>query len=166
MDAMAQAIDDTAGLVLTLEGEDMALALGARLAPLCRAGDIIALWGGLGMGKTVVARGLIQALTTDDEDVPSPTFTLVQPYDTTDFTIFHFDLYRLNDPDEAFELDIEDAFAEGVSLIEWPERLGPYLPDRRLNLRLMPGSAETARRLEISGGADWTSRLSEAGIHG
>ena len=166
MDAMAQASDEPGAIVLTLEGEDAALALGAKLAPLCRAGDVIALRGGLGMGKTVVARGLIQALTDPSEDVPSPTFTLVQPYDTADFTVYHFDLYRLNDPDEAFELDIEDAFAEGVSLIEWPERLGSYLPRRRLDLHLLPAGSDNQRRAELTGGGDWPERMKQAGLHG
>jgi tRNA threonylcarbamoyladenosine biosynthesis protein TsaE len=165
MVAMAHASDEPTCFVLTLEGEDAALALGARLAGLVRPGDVIALRGGLGMGKTVMARGLIQALTSPDEEVPSPTFTLVQPYDAADFTVHHFDLYRLEAPEDAFELDIEDAFAEGVSLIEWPERLGPYLPSRSLDIHLMPGDGDTARRIELSGGGDWTGRLTQAGFH-
>lgn len=162
---MAHVSEDAAGYALTLKGEDAALAFGARLAAICRPGDVIALRGGLGMGKTVIARGLIRALAGADEDVPSPTFTLVQPYDGPEFTIHHFDLYRLNDPEEAFELDIEDAFAEGVSLIEWPERLGPYLPGRRLDIFLNPGSDETARRVELHGGGDWPERLKQVDLN-
>ncbi len=165
MVAMAHASEEPAGFVLTLVGEDAALSLGARLAALCRPGDVIALWGGLGMGKTVVARGFVQALLGPDEEVPSPTFTLVQPYDGPDATLYHFDLYRLNDPEEAFELDIEDAFAEGISLIEWPERLGPYLPAGRLDIKLSPGESETQRRVRLSGGGDWTERLKRAELH-
>ena len=164
MVAMAQASEESNGPVLTLTDEGANLTLGARLGAICRAGDVIALQGGLGMGKSVFARGLIRALTTPDEDVPSPTFTLVQPYDAADFTLYHFDLYRLEDPEEAFELDIEDAFADGVSLIEWPERLGHLLPARRLDVHLSPGGAETARRCEISGGGDWPERLTKAGL--
>lgn len=164
MVAMAQASEEANGPVLNLSGEDATLALGARLGAVCRAGDVIALQGGLGMGKSVFARGLIRALTTPDEDVPSPTFTLVQPYDAADFTLFHFDLYRLEDPEEAYELDIEDAFADGVSLIEWPERLGPLLPARRLDVHLFPGTGETERRCEITGGGDWPDRLTKAGL--
>ena len=161
---MAHVSEDPAGYALTLKGEDAALAFGARLAAICRPGDVIALRGGLGMGKTVIARGLVRALAGADEDVPSPTFTLVQPYDAADFILYHFDLYRLEDPEEAFELDIEDAFADGVSLIEWPERLGALLPARRLEIHLAPGGAETARRCEISGGGDWPERLTKAGL--
>jgi tRNA threonylcarbamoyladenosine biosynthesis protein TsaE len=165
MVAMAHASEEPAGCVLTLEGEDAALSLGARLAGLCRAGDVIALWGGLGMGKTVIARGIVRALAGADEEVPSPTFTLVQPYDGPDFTVYHFDLYRLNDPEEAYELDIEDAFAEGLSLIEWPERLGALLPAGRLDLRLEAGGGETRRRVTLCGGGDWTERLKRAELH-
>lgn len=165
MVAMAHASEEPTGFVLTLEGEDAALSFGARLAALCRAGDVIALWGGLGMGKTVIARGIVRALLGADEEVPSPTFTLVQPYDGPDYTVFHFDLYRLNDPEEAYELDIEDAFAEGLSLIEWPERLGPLLPSRRLDLRLSPGVGDNQRRVDLSGGDDWTERLKRAELH-
>ncbi|MAN81194.1 MAG: tRNA (adenosine(37)-N6)-threonylcarbamoyltransferase complex ATPase subunit type 1 TsaE [Rhodospirillaceae bacterium] len=162
---MAHASEEPTGLVLTLEGEDAALSFGARLAGLCRAGDVIALWGGLGMGKTVIARGIVRALLGTDEEVPSPTFTLVQPYEGPDYTVFHFDLYRLNDPEEAYELDIEDAFAEGLSLIEWPERLGSLLPAGRLDLRLSPGGDAHQRRVALSGGADWTERLKRAELH-
>lgn len=165
MVAMAHASEEPAGFVLTLAGEDVTLSLGARLAAICRPGDVIALWGGLGMGKTVIARGFVRAIMGADEEVPSPTFTLVQPYDGPDVTVHHFDLYRLNDPEEAFELDIEDAFAEGISLIEWPERLGPYLPTGRLDLRLSPGDGETERRVNLSGGGDWTERLKRAELH-
>ena len=165
MVAMAHASEEPAGFVLTLAGEDAALSLGARLAAICRPGDVIALWGGLGMGKTVIARGFVRAVLGADEEVPSPTFTLVQPYDGPDFTLYHFDLYRLNDPEEAFELDIEDAFTEGISLIEWPERLGPYLPGGRLDIKLSPGESETQRRVRLSGGGDWTERLKRAELH-
>lgn len=165
MVAMAHASEEPTGFVLTLEGEDAALSFGARLAGLCRAGDVIALWGGLGMGKTVIARGIVRALLGADEEVPSPTFTLVQPYEGPDYTVFHFDLYRLNDPEEAFELDIEDAFAEGLSLIEWPERLGFLLPPGRLDLRLSPGGDDNQRRVDLCGGGDWTERLKRAELH-
>lgn len=165
MVAMAHASEEPTGFVLTLEGEDATLSFGARLAAITQAGDVIALWGGLGMGKTVIARGVVRALLGPEEEVPSPTFTLVQPYDGPDFPLYHFDLYRLNDPEEAYELDIEDAFAEGLSLIEWPERLGHLLPARRLDLRLSPGGGENERRVGLSGDADWIERLKRAELH-
>ena len=92
---------------------------------------MIALKGELGAGKTTFARAFIRA-RGGGEAVPSPTFTLVQIYEIGDVPIWHFDAYRLRDPDEAWELGIEDAFRDGISLIEWPERLGPLLPARRL----------------------------------
>jgi len=165
MVAMAQASFEPAGPTLTLNGVEATAALGRRLAALARPGDVIALRGDLGAGKSELARGFVRALVGADEDVPSPTFTLVQPYETPDFTLYHFDLYRLKVPEEAFELGIEDAFADGVSLIEWPDRLESYLPARRLDLSLAMGAHETQRRATLSGGA-WMDRLAEAGIHG
>jgi tRNA threonylcarbamoyladenosine biosynthesis protein TsaE len=122
--------------VVDLADEEATLALGARLARDAAPGDVFALAGSLGSGKTTLARGFIRALTRPDEEVPSPTFTLVQTYETPKGTIWHFDLYRLEDPEEAWELGIEEAFASGISLIEWPERLGPLLPARRREILL------------------------------
>ncbi len=95
--------------------------LGARLASLLRQGDALCLSGPLGAGKTTLARGLIRALTTPDEEVPSPTFTLVQFYETAAFALAHFDLYRLSDPDEASEVGLDETLDVGVALIEWPQ---------------------------------------------
>lgn len=164
MMAMAQVSDDAVETVLPLSREDQTLALGRRLAGLCRVGDVIALRGDLGMGKTVVARGFIQARCNTEEEVPSPTFTLVQPYEAPDATIYHFDLYRLKSQEEAFELGIEDAFADGISLIEWPDRLGTYLPRSCLTLRLTSGPDGNDRRASLSGDAAWTERLRQAGL--
>ena len=97
--------------------------LGEVIAPLLTAGDSLLLYGPLGMGKSTLARGLIRALTTPDEEVPSPTFTLVQFYES-DPPVAHFDLYRLTRPEEAFEIGLDDALDEGCALIEWHERLG------------------------------------------
>jgi tRNA threonylcarbamoyladenosine biosynthesis protein TsaE len=126
----------TAPEVVELADETATLALGARLAEEARRGGVFALGGGLGAGKTTLARGFIRALTTPDEEVPSPTFTLVQVYETRKGAVWHFDLYRLEDPEEAWELGIEEAFAEGISLVEWPERLGALLPARRRQVAL------------------------------
>jgi tRNA threonylcarbamoyladenosine biosynthesis protein TsaE len=116
-------------------------ALAVRLAAPARPGDTFALMGELGAGKTALARAFIGALArregaAEPEDVPSPTFTLMQSYELGDMQVFHFDLYRLKSPEEALELGIEDACAEGVALIEWPERLGRYLPPDRIDVRL------------------------------
>lgn len=101
-----------------LPDEAATAALAQLLAPLLRQGDVLALQGDLGAGKTTFARALINALEGPVEEVPSPTFTLVQTYQRGELEIWHFDLYRLEDPEEAWELGIEEAFSEGVSLIE------------------------------------------------
>jgi tRNA threonylcarbamoyladenosine biosynthesis protein TsaE len=144
-----------------LEDEAGTARLGQRLAACLRPGDVLALSGGLGAGKTALARALIQAATNEaDEEVPSPTFTLVQTYECPQFDIWHFDLYRLEKPDDALELGIDEAFAEAVSLIEWPERLGGYLPRRRLDILITQGTEENAREaLLVAHGEDWGERL-------
>jgi len=104
--------------------------LGATLAQRLRPRDVVALIGGLGAGKTTLARAILRAASGDDAlVVPSPTFTLVEVYDTGRGTFWHFDLYRLEQPEQVFELGWEDALAEGIVLIEWPERLGALLPE-------------------------------------
>ena len=135
--------------------------LAGRLALEVVPGDIIALRGGLGAGKTSFCRALIRAATDQpDEDVPSPTFTLAQPYeDPRGFTLWHFDLYRLERPEEALELGIEDAFMEDVSLIEWPEKLGALLPGDHLSVALDFATDKGRRDVTLSGGPSWASRI-------
>lgn len=122
-------------------------SLGQKLALLARKSDCFALFGTLGMGKSVLARSFIQSLTGAGE-VPSPTFTLVQLYDAPGFTIYHFDLYRLKSPEEIFELGMEEALYEGVSLIEWPERMGAYLPRDCFRIDILP--AAEGRKISIT----------------
>ena len=145
-------------IVIELPDEAATAALAARIAALARPGDVIALKGELGAGKTSFARAFIHA-RGGREAVPSPTFTLVQVYDLADGPIWHIDGYRLRDPEEAWELDIEDAFRDGVSLIEWPERLGPLIPARRLEITLSAGPTPAARRAAIDPGGEWAARL-------
>ncbi len=145
-------------IVVDLPDETATAALAARIAAAAAPADIIALKGDLGTGKTAFARAFIQACGNQDE-VPSPTFTLVQVYDAGPTAIWHFDLYRIRVPEEAWELGIEDAFIAGVSLIEWPERLGPLLPDRRLELGFTFGDAPGARRIAVDPGKEWQARL-------
>lgn len=144
---------------VTLADIDATARLAAALAHLLRAGDLVALEGDLGAGKTAFARALIRELTKSDEEVPSPTFTLVQTYEAAEFDIWHFDLYRMKKPEDAFELGIEDALAEGVTLIEWPDRLGPWLPRDRLTIAIAFGAGENERIATLSGGGDWPARL-------
>lgn len=131
--------------------------LGARLGAVLRPGDTILLHGDLGVGKTTLARGLIEALC-DVEDVPSPTYTLIQTYDTTagDWLI-HADLYRIEDANELEELGLDEAFEEGICLIEWPDRLGANFPSQRLDLHLR-ADGET-RIAEIVPSGNWEGRL-------
>jgi tRNA threonylcarbamoyladenosine biosynthesis protein TsaE len=126
---------------------------------------VIALKGDLGTGKTVFARAFIRALCGADTEVPSPTFTLVQTYDLdATGTLYHFDLYRLEDPEEALELDVDDAFADGISLIEWPERLGPFLPQEYLEVTLSYGGSEKHRQCAITATGKWDQRLAELSL--
>jgi tRNA threonylcarbamoyladenosine biosynthesis protein TsaE len=146
--------------MIDLPDEAATAALAARLAARARPGDVIALAGDLGTGKTTFVRAFIGALG-GDEEVPSPTFTLVQLYELERATIWHFDLYRLRSPEEAWELGIEEAFATGIALIEWPERLGPLLPERRLEIAFAFGDRPEARRAALFAGPDWTARLAD-----
>lgn len=143
--------------MLVLTSEKDTAALGAALAMQARRGDVIALVGPLGAGKTTLARGFIQKLAGNDEEVVSPTFTLVQVYDTADLPIWHFDLYRLNNAGDALELGFEEALASGISLVEWPERLGALLPASCLRVEL--SSLGLSRQARLSGGPTWTERI-------
>lgn len=130
-----------------------AVSLGKRLHP----GDVILLEGGIGAGKTHFARSLIQSLLKTPEDVPSPTFTLVQVYDGPDSEIWHADLYRLTDPNEAIELGLEEAFDAAICLVEWPDRLGDLTPAGALTLRFQ-ALADDSRTM-IATGDGWAERL-------
>ena len=138
-------------------------ALGAALGARLRPGDIIALHGSLGAGKTTFARGLILALleeTGTTDEVPSPTFTLVQTYETAHGPLWHVDLYRLTDPDEAIELGLEDAFETSIVLIEWPDRLGEFLPADRLDIALETGP-DGGREILLVPRGNWDGRLDD-----
>ena len=113
--------------------------LGQKIASIAKKGDVFALYGTLGMGKSVLARAFIQSLS-DAKEVPSPTFTLVQEYSSENFDIYHFDLYRLKSADEVFELGFEEAVYSGVSLIEWPEKAGAWLPKNIFKIEIVPQS--------------------------
>ena len=114
--------------------EQDTISFAKEFSKTLKGNEIIALWGTLGMGKTVFARSIIQELTGRKEDVPSPTFTLLQTYNSALGEIFHFYFYRLKNPEEAYEIGIEDAFESGISLIEWPEKIGGLLPKRAINI--------------------------------
>ena len=147
----------TETLEFNLPTEQDTIAIGKKLAHLARKGDVFALYGTLGMGKSVLARAFVQELCGNGE-VPSPTFTLLQTFEAPDFDIYHFDLYRLKSPDEIFEIGVEDALYSGVSLIEWPDKMSPYLPRDIFKLEIVPQS--NGRKLTITiNSAEKQSRL-------
>jgi tRNA threonylcarbamoyl adenosine modification protein YjeE len=127
-------------------------ALGARIAAGLETGDAVALEGDLGAGKTTLARAILRGLGVSEE-VPSPTFTLVQLYETPHLTVRHYDLYRIESPGEIDELGLDDALAEGAALIEWPERAEGRLPPDVLHLALSIGQGLRGARL--TGPAKW-----------
>ena len=126
--------------------------LAGRIAPLLQPGDAVALWGDLGAGKTTLARDILRALGVT-EDVPSPTFTLVQTYETPRLTVAHYDLYRLKSSREVSEVGFAEALEDGAVLVEWPERAPEYLPDETLHLRLK--LEEDSRRVKLTGPIRW-----------
>lgn len=114
---------------MSLPDEAATEQFGATLAARLKTGDVVGLKGDLGVGKTTLARAIVRAACGDPAMiVPSPTFTLVEVYETPRGTFWHFDLYRLEAPEQVFELGWEEALAEGIAIVEWPERLGPLLP--------------------------------------
>ena len=148
------------GLVLELPDLAATHALAARLAAVLQGGDVVALRGDLGAGKSELARALIRARAGSALEVPSPTFTIMQDYPLEGLTIRHIDLYRIADPDELFELGLEEAPAEDEAwLVEWPERAAGRLAGTCLCLALEEGDSPEARVARIEGDAGWTSRL-------
>jgi tRNA threonylcarbamoyladenosine biosynthesis protein TsaE len=147
---------------ISLPTEASTEALAATIAPHLRAGDTLLLEGEIGAGKTAFARALIRARLGRFEDVPSPTFTLVQTYDAGDCDIWHADLYRLTSADEALELGLDAAFVEAICLIEWPDRLGPSLPQGALRLQFEAGG--TGHSVEVTGPETWLARLRAAEV--
>ena len=150
------------GLTISLADAEATTRLGTTLAPHMGQGEALLLYGQSGMGKSTLARGLIRALTRPDEDVPSPTFTLVQFYDS-DPPVAHFDLYRLTRPEEAVEIGLDEALDTGFAVIEWPERLGDdpaaWLgPDQLVVTLAEDGDGRVAT---VSGAGAWEAKLKD-----
>ncbi len=143
-------------LVLTSEPETV--ALGARIAEMLRPGDMVGLAGNLGAGKTTLARALVRHLLPGEE-VPSPTFTLVQIYDVRQFKIWHADLYRVKARSELRELGFEEALEDGVLLVEWPDRMAEDLPDDRLDVIMEVDDGAEDRRVKLIGRGSWALRV-------
>jgi tRNA threonylcarbamoyladenosine biosynthesis protein TsaE len=137
-------------------------AQGARLGPLLKRGDVVLLYGDLGAGKTTFIRGLIQHLSAQDTEVVSPTFTLVQTYPTAQSTIYHYDLYRLPQgaDDALIELGWDDGILDGITLVEWPERLSETNRLQALTIELK-NAPDGGRILTYRGDEFWIKRLQE-----
>ena len=144
-----------------LDDEAATAGLGAAVGRALATGEAVCLSGPLGAGKSTLARGLIRALTTPNEEVPSPTFTLIQTYDAEGLSIAHLDLYRLTSPDEAYEIGLDEALADGAALIEWPERLEGRLPPDRLDIDLAFDGL--GRRARLTGHGGWEGRAIDYG---
>lgn len=154
----------TAALDLPLPDLPATAALAAALAPALGRGDVVTLTGDLGTGKTTLVRFLLQSLYGTPVEVPSPTFTLLQTYPLpSGLTVWHFDLYRLGQPEDVLELGWEEALATGLALVEWPDRLGPLLPACLLDIRLTFAEAANAadwfRTARLIGSGAWVDRL-------
>ncbi|MBI3441339.1 MAG: tRNA (adenosine(37)-N6)-threonylcarbamoyltransferase complex ATPase subunit type 1 TsaE [Proteobacteria bacterium] len=152
---------ESALLSLEIRDKKGMAALAARIAPLLKTADVVTLVGGLGAGKTTFARSLINILSPELQEVPSPTFTLVQVYDLPSFSIWHFDLYRLKEKKaDILELGWDDARRFGVSLVEWPDRLGSLLPRDRLEISIdFNKDSENSRMFTLTAYGSWRERL-------
>jgi tRNA threonylcarbamoyladenosine biosynthesis protein TsaE len=144
---------------IPLADEAATQRLGRVLESHLRAGDVVLLEGDIGAGKTCLARALIQEGLAVLEDVPSPTFTLVQTYEVRHGELWHCDLYRLTDPDELFELGLDSAMETAICLIEWPDRMGDARPKNALTLKLSTDGA--GRSAELIGPEAWQTRCRE-----
>lgn len=150
---------------ITSTGPDATAAVARALARHLRPGDTVLLEGRIGAGKTHFARALIDALLDAPEDIPSPTYTLVQSYEGRPGEIWHADLYRLTDPSELEELGLLAAFDDAICVVEWPDRLGPDRPADALLVSIgSPGAENDRRVLDFSWTAPkWHGRLSDIG---
>lgn len=150
---------------LPLDDLDATHRLAALLADQAEPGIAILLTGPLGAGKSALARAFVRAWLDDPgAEVPSPTFTLVQPYESERGTVWHCDLYRLGDPDEVEELGLIEAFSEAVVLIEWPDRLGATVPSDRLELTLEICHGSDRRIAHLTPHGRWIGRIEQITI--
>ncbi len=147
----------------TATSPDAMDTLGAALGTILKTGDILLLYGDLGAGKTTFSRGLIRGLSPDTAEVVSPTFTLVQTYPVPNSMIYHYDLYRLETGDASTltELGWDESLMDGITLVEWPERLtADYIPHDALSIHITT-NADQSRTLEFKGIEKWHFRLAE-----
>lgn len=149
---------------MTLPNADATARLGATVGPFLSTGDTLLLDGPVGAGKTHFARALIQSILTTPEDVPSPTFTIVQTYDTVRGPLWHTDLYRIADVSELDELGLTDAFEDSICLVEWPDKLGLAAPGTALTISFAVQGDARAVTLSWSAG-NWGERLTDMLAH-
>ena len=149
----------TLSININLKSEKDTLKFGSNLAKIARCGDIFALSGDLGTGKTVVARGFIKQIIGNDTNVASPTFNLVNTYESNKGTIWHFDLYRLENSNEIEELGLDEAISEGICIIEWPEKATNEIPKNRLCIFLKEGEQTGVRSVQITSHGSWKDRI-------
>ena len=147
-------------LKIDLKSAEQTETVARVLSKNVQSGDTILLSGPVGAGKTHFGRSFIKSLLIEDEDVPSPTFTIVQTYETHVGDVWHADLYRLSSEQEIEELGLSDAMVDAICLIEWPDRLGNYTPDDALCINLMPADLLDARTL-TAGWSDpkWAEKI-------
>ncbi|QGY00165.1 tRNA (adenosine(37)-N6)-threonylcarbamoyltransferase complex ATPase subunit type 1 TsaE [Roseovarius faecimaris] len=148
--------------VLLSHSPDHTARIARHLAADLKPGDVLLLSGDIGAGKTHFARSAIQSLLTVPEDIPSPTYTLIQSYETASGEVWHADLYRLSDVSEIEELGLLDAFDTAICLVEWPDRLGDLAPASALSLSFAQGAADDARQIRFDWNSDrWSSLMKE-----
>jgi tRNA threonylcarbamoyladenosine biosynthesis protein TsaE len=157
---MKVSLTDPTTIEIQADSLSATAAIAASLAKQAMSGDVIALKGDLGTGKTAFARAFIQARAGQPVEVPSPTFTLVQTYELANGAIWHFDLYRLKSSSDVYELGLDEALG-GITLIEWPERLAQDMPRNPLQVTLAPGPTAESRRLTLTGNSVWADRLAD-----
>lgn len=161
MSAISLKQEDVMEIRCLSRGESDTMNMAAALASVCRVGDCVMLSGEVGAGKTTFARGFILALSPHEAEIVSPTFTLVQSYPVSGGTqLWHFDFYRLKREEELLETGIEDALADGITLIEWPDMARSMLPASALDISIGQGAAPDERQLLFrSAGDGWAGRL-------
>lgn len=136
--------------VINISTEEETKQLAKKFAKTLKMGDIILLYGTLGVGKTFFTRSIIQTLLNSNTPVPSPTFTIVQNYDTPAGTISHYDLYRIEDANELFELDIDNSLKNNITIIEWPEIIEDYITENFNPIKIKILNQDNIRKFHIT----------------